>query len=57
MGLSGVNRTGPFDRSKPGSDPRAASIASGLNGKTLRWFLFALTPTSGRFLYLNAGIP
>jgi hypothetical protein len=57
MGLSGVNRTVPFDKSNPASDPRAASIASGLNGKTLRWFLLALTPSSGRFLYLNAGVP
>jgi hypothetical protein len=36
---------------------RFACGASGLNGKTLRWFLLTLKPSSGRFLYLNAGIP
>jgi hypothetical protein len=29
----------------------------GLNGNTLRWFVLALNPSNGRFLYLNAGIP
>jgi hypothetical protein len=41
----------------PSSDSRAASTASGLNGNTLRWFLLALKPSSGRPRYMNAGIP
>jgi hypothetical protein len=55
--VRGVQRTVPFERSNPASAARAASIASGLNGNTLRWCLLALRPRSGRFLYLNAGIP